>query len=255
MRRRCRPAPYLFRRRESDTGCVRDAGSSSALLYLAPALAFVLAFTAYPFAQMVWMSLNNWSLISPPKFVGGANYVKAWHDPQFWVSLGFTFKYTALITPILMVLGFLIALLVAENRPLTRLTRAVVFAPVVIGLGASSLLWYWLFSYDYGLVNRGLVDLGITAKPVLWFGADAGRLALGGDRIDRLEGAGLRHAALRRRDPGHPRRRHRRGEGRRRRLLAADAAHHAAADRAHHPPGHARQRHRLAAWPSTSSTS
>ena len=44
---------------------------------------------------------------------------------------------------------------------------------MVIGLGASSLLWYWLFSYDFGLVNRALIDLGIVGKPVLWFGADA----------------------------------------------------------------------------------
>jgi multiple sugar transport system permease protein len=144
------------------------------LSYLAPALAFVLAFTAWPFAQMVWMSLHNWSLIAERKFIGGGNFVKAWHDPQFWVSLGFTFKYTAYITPILMGLGFLIALLVAEDTRLARLTRALVFAPVVIGLGASSLLWYWLFSYDYGLINRALVDVGVTSKPVLWFGADAG---------------------------------------------------------------------------------
>jgi multiple sugar transport system permease protein len=143
------------------------------LIYLAPALAFVLAFTAWPFAQMVWMSLHNWSLIAERKFIGAGNFVKAWHDPQFWVSLGFTFKYTLYITPILIGLGFLIALLTAENTPLARLTRAVVFAPVVIGLGASSLLWYWLFSYDFGLINRTLVDLGIAAKPVLWFGADA----------------------------------------------------------------------------------
>ena len=54
------------------------------LLYLAPALAFVLAFTAWPFAQMVWMSLNNWSLIAQRKFIGTANFVKAWNDPQFW---------------------------------------------------------------------------------------------------------------------------------------------------------------------------
>ncbi|MGO4832745.1 carbohydrate ABC transporter permease, partial [Rhizobiaceae sp. 2RAB30] len=82
-------------------------------------------------------------------------------------------KYTLLITPILMVLGFAIALLTSANTPLRQITRGVVFAPVVIGLGASSLLWYWLFSYDFGLVNRGLIDLGIISKPILWFGADA----------------------------------------------------------------------------------
>jgi multiple sugar transport system permease protein len=143
------------------------------LLYLAPALAFVAAFTLYPLLQMSWMSLHNWSLIAQPKFVGFGNFVKIWHDPQFWAALKFTFKYTLLITPILMILGVLIALLTALNTPLRRFTRAVVFAPVVIGLGASSLLWYWLFSYDFGLINRLLIDLGIIKDPVVWFGADA----------------------------------------------------------------------------------
>jgi multiple sugar transport system permease protein len=142
-------------------------------LYVAPALAFVLVFTAYPLGQMVWMSLHNWSLIAAKKYVGFGNFIKAWNDPQFWTALEFTLKYTLFITPILMVSGYLIALLTAENRPLRQFTRSVVFAPVVIGLGASSLLWYWLFSYDFGLINRALMDLGVIAKPVLWFGADA----------------------------------------------------------------------------------
>jgi multiple sugar transport system permease protein len=143
------------------------------LLYVAPALAFVLVFTVYPLAQMAWMSLHNWSLIADKKFIGFGNFVRAWNDPQFWTSLSFTLKYTLLITPILMIAGYLIALLTAENRPLRQFTRSVVFAPVVIGLGASSLLWYWLFSYDFGLINRALIDLGVIARPVVWFGADA----------------------------------------------------------------------------------
>ncbi len=49
------------------------------------------------------------------------------------------------------------------------------FTPVVIGLGVSSLLWYWLFSYNFGLVNRLLVDLGVTSAPIIWFGEDANR--------------------------------------------------------------------------------
>ena len=39
-----------------------------------------------------------------------------------------------------------------------------VFVPVVIGLSVSSLLWYWLFSYHFGLVNRCLIDLGIDRQ-------------------------------------------------------------------------------------------
>ena len=141
-------------------------------LYLAPALLFVLAFTVYPFIQLVWVSFNNWSLITPPKYVGLGNFERAFADKQFWVSLTYSLKYTLLITPILMIGGYVIALLTAPNTPLRRFTRTVVFIPVVIGLGTSSLLWYWLFNPSFGLVNRGLLDLGLIAKPIVWLGTD-----------------------------------------------------------------------------------
>ena len=143
------------------------------LLYLTPALLFVAVFTIYPLGQMVWVSFNNWTLISPPKYVGLSNFTKAFSDRQFWISLTFTLKYTILITPILMIGGYAIALLVAGNSPLQRFTRTVVFLPVVIGLGASSLLWYWLFAADAGFVNTILRDLGIIEDRILWLGVNA----------------------------------------------------------------------------------
>ena len=153
----------------------RSRGRLVGMAYLAPALIFVLVFTVYPLGQMAWMSLNNWSLIAPPKFVGLANYKRAFGDHQFWVSFVFTLKYTAIITPVLIIGGYLLALLTSRNTPLRRFTRTVVFMPVVIGLGVSSLLWYWLFNTDFGLVNGILLDLGLISEPVLWLGVDADR--------------------------------------------------------------------------------
>ena len=163
------------------------------IAYLAPALIFVLAFTAYPLGQMVWMSLHNWSLITPPRYVGLGNYERAFSDTQFWVSFLFTLKYTALITPVLIVGGYALALLTSQNSPLRRFTRTVVFIPVVIGLGVSSLLWYWLFSTDFGLVNRILLDLGLISKPVLWLGVDAdtSNLAISTSVVWKVIGFGM----------------------------------------------------------------
>ena len=144
-------------------------------LYLTPALLFVAVFTAWPFLQMLSISLNDWSLISPPKYVGLDNYSRAFADKQFWVSLLFTLKYTLLITPPLIIGGYLIALLTSPNTPLRRFTRTVVFIPVVIGLGVSSLLWYWLFNTDFGFVNKILLDLGLIQRPIIWLGVDADR--------------------------------------------------------------------------------
>ncbi len=145
------------------------------VLLIAPAVVFVGLFTLVPFLVMIWVSFHNWSLITPPKWVGLKNFEKAFSDRQFWISLTFTLKYTALLTPILMIGGYLIALLVAQNTPLRRVMRTVVFTPVVIGLGASSLLWYWLFATDAGLINKVLLDLGLISERVIWLGTDATR--------------------------------------------------------------------------------
>ena len=144
-------------------------------LFLLPALLFVAVFTLIPLLSMIWISFHNWSLIQPPKFVGTANFSRMLNDDQFWVSLLFSLKYTLLITPILMAGGYLLALLTSANSPLRRATRTVIFIPVVIGLGVSSLLWYWLFSPQHGFVNAILLDLGVITEPVLWLGVDADR--------------------------------------------------------------------------------
>ena len=67
----------------------------------------------------------------------------------------------------------LVALLVAPNSALRRTTRTFVFVPVVIGLGVSSLLWYWLFNPTFGLINQALIDLGLITRPINWLGTDA----------------------------------------------------------------------------------
>lgn len=163
------------------------------LAYVAPALIFVLVFTVYPLGQMAYVSLHDWSLITPPEFVGLDNYRRAFTDDQFWVSFGFTLKYTLIITPVLIVGGYLLALLTARNSPMRRFTRTVVFIPVVIGLGVSSLLWYWLLSPDFGLVNRSLADLGVISQPVLWLGVDAdlSNLAISASVVWKVIGFGM----------------------------------------------------------------
>ena len=148
------------------------------LLYILPALLFVVAFVLYPLGRLFYVSLTNASLLGGEKFVGMANYVKAFNDTTFRSALFFTIKYTIYITPILMVLGFLLALLTAENTRLKQFTRGVTFLPVVIGLGTSSLLWFWLFDQQVGLFNQLLIDFHIISQPIVWF-TDAERALWG----------------------------------------------------------------------------
>jgi multiple sugar transport system permease protein len=148
---------------------IRALRKSEGFLYVLPALAFVTAFVLWPLAQLVYLSLTDTSLLGGGEWVGFENYIKAFEDKSFWRALWFTLKYTVFITPVLMGLGFALALLTAPNRPLRQITRGIIFLPVVIGIGSSSLLWFWLFDQQVGMFNRILVDIGILAEPAVWF--------------------------------------------------------------------------------------
>lgn len=147
----------------------RTKGQAQGWLFLAPALAFVGVFVVAPFGQLVAMSLTDRSLLGGGRFIGLMNYAKIWSDAGFWRALLFTFEYALVLTPILMGLGFALALLVSDNTPLKKVARTVAFLPVVIGLASSSLLWYWLFDEQVGFVNRLLVALHVIHEPIVWF--------------------------------------------------------------------------------------
>ena len=143
------------------------------LAYVAPALAFVAVFVLWPMGHLIWLSFTAKSLMSTPgtpvEFIGFDNYTRAFGDKNFWRAMKFTLTYTLYITPILMILNLSLALLVSRNTKLRRVTRTVIFLPVVIGLASSSLLWYWLFDLQVGLFNKLLVDLHILSEPMVWF--------------------------------------------------------------------------------------
>lgn len=158
---------------------IRALRKSEGFLYVLPALVFVAAFVLYPFGQLFYLSLTDTSLLGGGEFVGFENYIKAFEDRSFWRALEFTVRYTIFITPVLMGGGYALALLTAPNRPLRQITRGIIFLPVVIGIGSSSLLWFWLFDQQVGLFNRILVDIGILQQPAVWFTkADMGLLAV-----------------------------------------------------------------------------
>jgi len=136
---------------------------------MAPALLFVAVFVMIPLGQLVAVSLTDRSLLGGGKFIAFANYWRIWNDASFWRALEFTAKYTLVLTPILIGLGFALALLTVQNTPLKRLTRTIVFLPVVIGLSSSSLLWFWLLDEQVGLLNKLLVDLSVIREPIVWF--------------------------------------------------------------------------------------
>jgi multiple sugar transport system permease protein len=142
----------------------RNAG----LFFVLPAVLFTVVFFFIPLIMAFVMSLHDWPLLGNHEFIGLENYATLLADKQFWASLWFTTRYTLLITPIIFIIAFGLALLV--NLPLrgVGIFRTIYFLPVVIGLGTSSLLWVWLLHDRVGAVDAILMGLGLINRPILW---------------------------------------------------------------------------------------
>ncbi|MBK8797364.1 MAG: sugar ABC transporter permease [Anaerolineales bacterium] len=142
--------------------------SIAGFLFVLPAVLFTLAMFIFPLLMTVWMSLHDWPLLGQATFWGFRTTWR-WRDKQFWASLWFTTQYTLLVTPAIFILAFALALLVNTALRGIGVFRTIYFIPVVIGLGASSLLWVWLLNDRVGIINGLLLDLGLIERPIIWF--------------------------------------------------------------------------------------
>lgn len=140
-------------------------------LFIAPNMILFLTFMIIPILFTFYISLTKWSLISEPKFIGYANYIKLFSDEQFVISMINTFYYTLATVPTSMGLGLLGALLLDRKIPLRGLLRGTFYLPAVVSLVATGLVWQWILSTDYGILNYFLGLVGI--EPQKWLTSNA----------------------------------------------------------------------------------
>jgi multiple sugar transport system permease protein len=140
------------------------------LLYAAPAALVVGLLFVVPLLLAVWMSLHDWPLIGSAELNAPDNYAAIAGNELFLDSIGFTLKYTVVVTVVYFVVGLGLALLVQESRPGIGLFRTAFFLPAVVGLASASLLFYALYNNEFGPVDDLLRALGLVDGDVDFLG-------------------------------------------------------------------------------------
>jgi multiple sugar transport system permease protein len=138
------------------------------LALVVPAILFVAVFVLAPLVFAIYISLTNWPLIGPYKFIGLSNYVGVFQDGAFWHSVVYTLIYTAIVTLPILVVGYLMAVVVRANRRGSTLLRTIFFLPYVIGLSTLSFLLVLEAQPGSGAVNLVLKALHITDGQTAW---------------------------------------------------------------------------------------
>jgi len=127
-----------------------------ALRFLAPSFLFVAAFSLYPILDSFRLSLYRMILTLPwlgQKFVGLENYQDLLTDPVALQSLMTSITFVAVTTPLEVLLGLGMALVLNESFRGRGWLRAVVLVPWAIPTVVASQMWRFLFNDRYGLFN------------------------------------------------------------------------------------------------------
>lgn len=136
-------------------------------LFAAPWLLGLVAFTLAPIVMSFVISLSDWNMLAPPEFVGLRNYVKMLtDDPVVYKSLRVTLVYSFMSVGMQLFVGFWLAVLLNRKLRGIAVFKTLYYLPSILSGVAVSMLWFWLFNVDFGLLNHvlGLVGLG----PVHW---------------------------------------------------------------------------------------
>jgi multiple sugar transport system permease protein len=132
------------------------------LLFVSPWLLGFLAFALYPFLASFYFSFCDYDILSPPAWVGLANYRELMtDDPYFVTALYNTFYYTVFAVPLGVAAGVVIALLLNMRVLAVPFYRTVFYLPSIVPVVAVSVLWMWVLNPQYGLVNAMLGRLGL----------------------------------------------------------------------------------------------
>lgn len=135
-------------------------------MFLLPSLVIIAVFVLYPIFAVVYYSFTDYSIVTPPVWVGLKNYNWLIHDSTFWKALSHSFIYL-LVTPTLIFLSVILAIIVNRKLPGISAYRALFFIPVISGSIAVGIAWRLMLDTN-GIINAILLSIGALKEPMQW---------------------------------------------------------------------------------------
>ena len=140
-----------------------------------PAICLLLLVLAYPVVYAGYLSLHRVGIAQLRRGVfpwnDWENYTRLFEDPLFALALKNTILFTVLVVGVEVILAIGIALLLNRTSLWTsRLARLLILIPYGVPPITNGLIWSFMYSFQFGFLNRVLFSLGLIDDPVNWAG-------------------------------------------------------------------------------------
>lgn len=132
------------------------------LLYLLPSILLLALFTFYPMIRAFYLSLFNTDAQGNTlAFTGIENYTALFESGRFWNSMKVTAYFVLLTVPTSVILALFLALLANEKVKGIGFFRTIFSSTMGMSVGASTIIWMFMYNPSMGLFNRILNTFGL----------------------------------------------------------------------------------------------
>lgn len=145
----------------------------SAIIFLLPSLIGFAVFSVLPMIISAVISTTSWDGLSElalsrdiafmdKYFVGLFNYREIFTGAELYQVLGNTLRFVLLYLPFMLLSSFGVALILNKEIPGGAFFRVLYYIPVITSWVAGALIWKWVLSPEYGVINNILGIFGIA---------------------------------------------------------------------------------------------
>ena len=137
----------------------------------APALVFLLVIAYLPIAYAVSLSFFKKTAFNPTmKWVGLANYRFILDEPELWNAFWRSVVFTVGAVGLQLVWGLVSALLLNRTFRGLNVVRSLFVLPYLLPSIVVALVFQWLLSQEYGVINQVLMQARLIDRPINFFG-------------------------------------------------------------------------------------
>ncbi|MGE4585465.1 MAG: carbohydrate ABC transporter permease [Sphaerochaeta sp.] len=149
--------------------------TAAPLLFLLPNILIFGTFIIIPAIQGLRMSLTEWGVFTPERFIGLANFKELAGDMVFWKTFSNTLVYSVFTVSLIMVYALVLALLLHKNTLKgEKFFRSLFYIPSLLSMITVGIAWRFILGDEMGIINYLLRASGLS--PVGWL--TDGKLAM-----------------------------------------------------------------------------
>ena len=136
------------------------------LIFIAPAVAVLLALSIYPLVYSVTISLQRETASGTTWGLG--NFTRLFSDNFFWTAMAHTFVYAIAALACEFLLGLGLALLLNAQIRGRAFFRASLLVPMMLPAVVVGVVWRLMLNPDFGAINGTLRRIGINTESLTW---------------------------------------------------------------------------------------